>query len=276
MDEVENPDAVVELGKVPAFLWEAREKGLIGEFKDDYYWFFVEGLGYYYIENGNHILIEKTGDDTDFTIMTFLTGLAFALLFTQKGYVPLHGSVIDYKGKGCLITGTSGSGKSSTAFELLKRGAVFVADDIAMLDSNSMMVNPGFPVQRLCVDQVERLGFDKSKLKYLGETKDKYARRLEPDEYIYEKRPLNAMFRIKRYDGDELICQEITGSEKLKIVVDNIYCYFFVSEMKMKPDSMLKYMQLASKTRIFSVLRPRNKDTLNEIVEYIFARLEKL
>ncbi len=276
IDPIDDPDTYVELGSVPDFVKEKRKNGMIGEFKDNYYWFCVDGLGYYYIENGNHIMIEKDGNDTEYTIMTFLTGLALALLFTQKGYVPLHGSVIDYKGKGCLISGNSGSGKSSTAFELLKRGAIFVADDVAMVNSSDMMVNPGFPVQRLCADQVERLGFDKAKLQYLGETKDKYARRLEPEEYIYEKRPLKAMLRIQRYDGDELKCEEVTGSEKLKIVVDNIFCYFFISDMKMKPDSMIRYMQVASKVRIFSILRPRDKNTLDEIVDYCFARMEEL
>ncbi len=276
IDPVDDPDAYVELGSLPGFVKEERSRGYAAAFKDHYYWFLINGLGCYYIENGNHIVIEREEGDSDYNIMTFLTGLAFALLFTQRGYVPLHGSVIDYKGKGCIISGASGSGKSSTAFELLKRDTVFVADDIGMVDSETMTVNPGFPVQRLCADQVERLGLDKSKLRYLGETKNKYARRLDPEEYIYEQRPLKAMFRIKRHDGDELICEEVTGAEKLKIVTDNIFCYFFISDMKMKPESMIKYMQIASKLKIYSILRPRNKDTLDEVVDYIYERLDEI
>lgn len=276
IDPIDNPDAYVEMGIVPEFIKEERKNHHVAEFRDKYCWIYIEGLGYYYIENGDHIVIEKDGNDSEYTIMTFLTGLAFALLFTQRGFVPLHGSVLDYKGKGCLISGASGSGKSSTAFELLKRGAIFVADDIGMVDSTNMTVNPGFPVQRLCEDQIERLGFDKSKLEYLGERKNKYARRLEPDEYIYEKRPFDAMFRIKRYDGDELICKEVTGADKIKIVAENVFCYFFISDMKMKPQDMMRYMQIATKVRIFSIMRPRDKNTLDEIVKYVFDRMENL
>ena len=158
IEPTEDVEAFVEMGEVPNFIKEELKNNHVAEFRDKYCWIYITDLGYYYIENGNHIVIEKAGNDTEYTIMTFLTGLAFALLFTQKGYVPLHGSVLDYKGKGCLISGPSGSGKSSTAFELLKRGATFVADDIGMVDCDAMTVNPGFPVQRLCEDQIERLG----------------------------------------------------------------------------------------------------------------------
>ncbi len=276
IDPAENTDVYIESGTVPAFAHEAKEKGLVGEFRDTFYWVFVEGVGFFYLENGEHIIVEETGGDTENSVMTFMTGLIMALLFTQRGYVPLHGSVLDYKGNGCLITGFSGSGKSSTAFELIKKGAVFVADDVAMIDSETMMVNPGFPVQRLCADQIDRMGLNKNELLYLGERKDKYARRLSPEEYIYERRPLKAIFRIKAYDGDELICDEVTGSDKLKVIVDNVYCYFFVNYMKMRPEHMMRYIKVASNVKVYSVLRPRLKDTLEDIVEFTFSKMKEL
>ena len=41
----------------------------------------------------------------------------------------LHGVLMDIYGKGILITGASGSGKSEIALELIKRGHVLIADD---------------------------------------------------------------------------------------------------------------------------------------------------
>ena len=269
IEPVQNPDVVVEEGFMPDEVYKAREQGVYSGFRDMQFWFYVDDLGFFYIEDGNHIIIEEHRGETEYTIMTYLTGLAFALLFTQRGFVPMHGSVLEFNGKGCLLTGTSGSGKSSTALQLLRQGGVFVADDIGMIDSETMLVNPGFPIQRLCLDQVERNGYDKDKLKYLGEMKNKYARRLVPGEYKYEKCPLDVIIWIKQYDGDELICQEVVGNEKLKIVLNNVYCYFFISDIKMKPASMKQYIKIALGTRILSIIRPKGVDTMDEIIDFI-------
>jgi len=43
--------------------------------------------------------------------------------------ITLHGVLVDVYGEGILITGESGSGKSETALELVKRGHRLVADD---------------------------------------------------------------------------------------------------------------------------------------------------
>lgn len=41
----------------------------------------------------------------------------------------LHGSAVALGGRGCLIRGAPGAGKSALALELISRGAVLVADD---------------------------------------------------------------------------------------------------------------------------------------------------
>ena len=45
----------------------------------------------------------------------------------------LHGCMVDYRGIGVLIIGSSGSGKSETAIGLLEKGAALVADDVVNL-----------------------------------------------------------------------------------------------------------------------------------------------
>lgn len=45
----------------------------------------------------------------------------------------VHGTCVEINGKAVLITGSSGSGKSSLALQLIDRGAVLVADDQTLI-----------------------------------------------------------------------------------------------------------------------------------------------
>jgi HPr kinase/phosphorylase len=47
----------------------------------------------------------------------------------------MHGVMVDYRGIGILIMGSSGAGKSETAIGLLEKGAALVADDMVHLQN---------------------------------------------------------------------------------------------------------------------------------------------
>lgn len=50
---------------------------------------------------------------------------------------PLHGTCVEVKGKGVLITGKPGFGKSSLALQLMDRGALFISDDQTALSQEA-------------------------------------------------------------------------------------------------------------------------------------------
>ncbi|MEH6645233.1 HPr kinase/phosphorylase [Sulfitobacter sp.] len=55
---------------------------------------------------------------------------------TDDGLI-VHGTCVDMAGKGVLITGAAGSGKSSLALQLMALGAVLVSDDRTHLTSDN-------------------------------------------------------------------------------------------------------------------------------------------
>ena len=59
----------------------------------------------------------------------FLSNIISYLNVQLASRVTIHGVLVDVYGEGILITGESGSGKSETALELVKRGHRLVADD---------------------------------------------------------------------------------------------------------------------------------------------------
>lgn len=57
----------------------------------------------------------------------------------------VHGSAVAFGGRGVLILGTSGSGKSSLALQLIGRGGQLVADDQVRLERKGESLVAGAP-----------------------------------------------------------------------------------------------------------------------------------
>lgn len=275
IDKIDNADIRIEEKLPPKHVMDAIADGKFDDIKKDVAWFYVKDMFVYCIENGNHIIVHQVVDKVkEYTKTTFITGLAMAICLTQRGLVPMHGGAICVDDAGFIITGASGSGKSSTTTQVRDKGGVFMADDIGVIDTATNELLPGFPVQKLCANMVDILKLDKSELRYIGEFRDKYAQSLSKDQYLYEKRPLKAIFEIKKADVSDVVFEEVTGSEKLKIITDNIYCVFYVKNMPMEPESMIRYLKIAKDIKVFRVLRPEGKDTLAEISDWVYNTMK--
>ena len=67
---------------------------------------------------------------TPMVTMQFLNMASILLEQELSESISMHGCMVDYRGVGILIIGSSGSGKSETAIGLLERGGALVADDM--------------------------------------------------------------------------------------------------------------------------------------------------
>lgn len=56
-----------------------------------------------------------------------------ALLLAWRGILPFHGCAVSIDGKGVLICGESGAGKSSLTAALVAEGAQFISDDLSVV-----------------------------------------------------------------------------------------------------------------------------------------------
>lgn len=78
-----------------------------------------------------------------------------------SGYILFHGAVAGIDGKGVIIAGRGGAGKSTLSITCLKRGMQFIADDYFLLSGDGELT--AFPIYRtvgLNPDSAERLGMD--------------------------------------------------------------------------------------------------------------------
>jgi GTPase SAR1 family protein len=73
----------------------------------------------------------------NFTFLLFI-------LFSMEDLCPLHAGVVALNGKGLILPGKPGSGKSTLTYALIKRGFRFLSDDFAFVDPKTRGVLP-FP-----------------------------------------------------------------------------------------------------------------------------------
>lgn len=75
--------------------------------------------------------------------------LPCAILFTREEMLALHGGAFALGGRAFVCIGPSGVGKSTTALELVRRGARLLSDDMALVDVAAGVALPGVPTLRL-------------------------------------------------------------------------------------------------------------------------------
>ena len=139
--------------------------------------FIIENVGRYQITNGNKITIEYLPNTDLEEIRKYILGSALGLLLFQRNIIALHGSSIVINNNAIIISGNIGAGKTSTTLSLVNKGYSFLTDDVASVikDINGTYnVHHCIPYQKLCLNTIESLGYDKNKLIQIDKIKNKY------------------------------------------------------------------------------------------------------
>lgn len=169
-------DVFASYGDVPDSLETSNVDFPFIQANERQYLLVLENFAKYLIEDGNKITIESFGLATPKEVeMYLLTNLLGALSY-QNDLLPMHGGVVDFNGEGVLITGSSGSGKSTILAGLMKAGHKVVTDDISIVrnENTKSVVYPSFPYMFLWSSTLAKLKFDYSNLKKLRNDMEKY------------------------------------------------------------------------------------------------------
>jgi hypothetical protein len=154
-------DVAIHRGKVPAGLERPDHAGPIFQTRGrDEYLLNLPGTGRILVQNGNEITVDPDADADLNTTSAILTGTIQAVLWHQRGLLPLHASVVVIGGRAVPLCGPSAAGKSTLAAMLAARGCPVLADDLCLIDAHEgkpVSVLPGCPRLRLWADSLERL-----------------------------------------------------------------------------------------------------------------------
>ena len=94
-------------------------------------------------------LTSRAAEDTAYLRYHFLDGVAYHLI--ESSYLtPIHAACVARSGRGVLLCGDSGSGKSSLAYACARRGWTYVTDDASYLVRGNLH-------QRLVIGNAHRI-----------------------------------------------------------------------------------------------------------------------
>lgn len=204
-------------------------------------------------------------------VKCFILGSCFGYCMFLRKKVVMHGGGISKNGKGVIITGESGAGKSTVTDSLLNNGFSFIADDVCALSENvdKVHINMAYPQQKLCRDAAINKGYDLSELIYINEDRDKFAIRLK-DGYLPDGADFDYLFELVISENDDLSFRRVSGHEKLMLILRNIYRGDDgFRTWGLPPEYMQKCLKIASTIEIYQIARPKNLNTLPDIVKFI-------
>jgi hypothetical protein len=157
---------------------------------------------------------------------TYLLGPIMGFVMLLRGVVCLHASAVVVGHEAIALLGAAGSGKSTTAAALAKRGYSVLAEDVVTLDDRGdhFLVRPAYPCIRLWPSSVKALYGSETHLPKLTPNWDKCFLDLS-EQFHDEPMPLAAIYYLseRRDDVAAPFIETLDRSEGLMSLVANTY-----------------------------------------------------
>lgn len=259
--EVSTFDAEIIFGQVPMEIKDYIEQDYTFGYREDAYWF-LNNRAVFYVWGGKQIVVEMFDNVPIKSAIPFVLGYCISMLFGQRNRMAVHCSSVKIKDSAVLIAGNSGAGKTSLTTKFLEAGDSFLTDDIAVLDvtESTVTVYPAFPRQNLCEDIVDKYGYDKTALSCVDADRDKYMIN-RSEQFCDIPSKLHSMFVITTHKGNEVEVEEITGTDKLKIFIDNLFAEHIIRKFGLPATHMTICLKIIQNIKIYLLKRPENIDS---------------
>jgi hypothetical protein len=239
----------------------------------------VEGVGSFYASGGKAIEIAPCPDSNEVTLALYLNGSTYGAILHQRGILPMHGSCFVFQGKGVMLCGESGAGKSSLTASFVLEGHDFLTDDVTPITFSE-----GYPMIRamsdrikLCSDSLEQLNREDDELEPIDNYRDKFYFQLPPSSV--QKFSLDHVFLLEIQDTDHITFRDVEGAEKFTMLRKEIYRSEYLLGM---PGNETKYFQqlaaIGNQIRVTRLIRPPHspiEKTKESLMAYLQSQYSK-
>ncbi|SUY29939.1 ATP-binding cassette domain-containing protein [Clostridium perfringens] len=258
------PKNIIE--KIPSYSWFKYDINSMV--------FTVKGTGSFYIYDGNNIIVQPSENADNQRIKTFILGTSFGMILLQRNKIAIHGGCVLIGENAIILTGQSGAGKSTLTNAFRHYEFPFMADDVCSTVEfqDEIFIEPAYPQQKICKDAMKKIGYNISNFKLIDEEREKYIIPTH-ESFVKEKRKLKAIFEIEPYDGEEVKIEEVSGGEKMKIILRNIYRIEVIAPFGIPKSYFKKVINIAKNTLVFRIKRPRDQFSVDRQIELIEREL---
>lgn len=250
-------DVRIHLGEVPDTLRAPLEKGAFYQASVGEFLFRIEGVAAYYVSRGQRVVVQPFTPEGNL-VRLFLLGTTLGVVLMQRGIAAMHGSTVAVDGRGLLLTGFVGAGKSTLAGALRIKGCAVVSDDVSALrrdETGTFWVQPGYPLQKLDQASAALLGIDTQGLPRVGD-RDKFAVSLT-DDFCHQSVPVAAIYLLVPCLCRTASITPLTGMDKLAALMENTYRVELVRGLGLTAAHFRHCAALAQKTPMFLLTRPQ-------------------
>lgn len=225
----------------------------------------IDQVASYKVQNGSTISVFPYKEADRDSIQLFLNGSVLGAVLHQQKIIPFHGSSFTYNGKGIMICGYSGVGKSSVVASFCQNGGQFIDDDITPLYiENGKIIAMNLPTKiKLWDDTINLLQIDSKELKKIRPSMDKFYIPSLASENLSNKQ-IDSILLLNVHNESNYKIERPDKITKFNILRSNIYRKIYLKGM---PDTERKYfnslLKMADMLDLVVIHRPKLSDALS-------------
>jgi hypothetical protein len=248
--------------------FEVREQGTIV--------FLIRGVGRVMIDQGRRVLFDAFADVDPLAIRTNFIGIIQALLWHQRGYLPLHGSAVLVGDRAIAVAGASAAGKSVTAAALTHRGHALIADDFTVIDwtRKPPVVLPAYQKLRLRQDVCDRLDLLGRALAEAHPSEKKYvlATKAAPP---HESVPITDILILADERGSEFAAETLGLAQGVQNLLACVHMLEPAYALGLQKQIFSAINVIVAEVQLWRIVVPDGLDRLGETADSIAALVSR-
>jgi hypothetical protein len=265
--ESNEPDIEISFAPVPENLPQATVASFQAEIADNEVLLKIPGVARYHVRAGRQILVEAEPDVLAKDLRLFLLGSALGAIYFQRGFFPLHASVVVMNGNAVAFTGDSGAGKSTMAAWMNAQGYPLLCDDVCVVrfdEHGNPIAYSGFPRLKLWNDALNAFDIDASKLQSDYSRANKYHLPVS-GRFWTDPVPLRHINILRFSDSiSEPRIEDIKPAQAVHLLRNNTYRFQYISGLGLTESHFLDCVKLARSTGLHFLTRSKQHAALAE------------